>query len=127
MGTDEEFTFVSPNGSSVVDYFLVSKDVKSLCDVKIAVHLFSWHLPEEMYWRNDCEKKDDSPLSQVGEGKLVWSDEHAEIDENELNSTEFKECLEKSKDAMEADVNGSVDLFVNALYGAAAGMIRTIG
>ena len=52
---------------------------------------------------------------------------HAEMYKDELNSTEFKECLEKSKDAMETDVNGSVDLFVHALYGAAACMIRTIG
>ena len=80
-----------------------------------------------MYWRNDCEKKDDSPVSQVGEEKVVWSDAHAEIYKDELNSTGFKECLEKSKDAMETDVNGSVDLFINALYGAAACMIRTIG
>ena len=58
---------------------------------------------------------------------MVWSDAHAEIYKDELNSTKFKECLEKSKDAMETDVNGSDDLFVNALYGAAACMIRTIG
>ena len=127
MDTDGEFTFVSPNGSGVVDYFLVSKDIKPLCDVKIADHLFSWHLPVEMYWRNDCENKEDSPVSQVGEEKVVWSDAHEEIYRDELNSTEFKECLEKSKDVMETDVHGSVDLFVNALYGAAACMIRTIG
>ena len=71
MDTDGDFTFGSPNGSSVVDYFLVSKDIKSLCDVKIADHLFSWHLPLEMYWRNDCEKRDDSPVSQVGEEKVA--------------------------------------------------------
>ena len=80
-----------------------------------------------MYWRNDCEKKDDSPVSQVGEEKVIWSDEHAEIYKNELNSTEFKECIGKSKDAMETDVNGSVDLFIIALYGADACMMGTIG
>ena len=100
MDTDGDFTFGSPNGSSVVDYFLVSKDVKSSFDVNIADHLFSWHLPVEMYWRNDCEKRDDSPVSQVGEEKVVWSDVHAEMYKDELNSTEFKECLEKSKDAI---------------------------
>ena len=55
------------------------------------------------------KKKDDSPVSPVGEEKVVWSDEYVGIYTDELNSTEFKECLEKSKDAMETDVNGSVD------------------
>ena len=69
-------------------------------------------------------------MSQIGEEKVVWSDEHAEFFFfflNELNSNEFKECIEKSKDTIEADMNCSVDLFINALYGAAACMIRTIG
>ena len=41
-----EFTFISPNGNSVIDYCIISEDLLS-CDMflKVEERIESWHLP----------------------------------------------------------------------------------
>ena len=42
---DGEFTYVSPHGSSVIDYFLISEDLFSAhCELHVANRVDSWHL-----------------------------------------------------------------------------------
>ena len=47
-----EFTYVSPHGSSVIDYFIISEDLfPDHCELRIGDRVDSWHLPVEFKWK----------------------------------------------------------------------------
>lgn len=120
------FTFVSHQGSSVVDYFLVSDDLYNQFDMQISDCLFSWHLPVEMRWTRGVKRVEEPPVIHQEE-KVFWSEECADQYKTELESKEFTCCLKQALDVLHVDVNDSIDVFVKALYGAAACMVRKVG
>ena len=51
-----EFTYVSPHGSSVIDYFIISEDLfPDHCELRIGDRVDSWHLPVEFKWKQAVE------------------------------------------------------------------------
>ena len=49
---DGQFTYVSPHGSSVIDYFIVSEPLfPSHCELCVGDRVDSWHLPVEFKWK----------------------------------------------------------------------------
>ena len=121
-----EFTFVSPQGCSVIDYFLVPGHLHENCNMTVSDCLESWHLPITMTWRNGMRHVDLNEECGTEE-KIVWCTESAEIFTNELNSAEFKSCLDNAYQMLNHDVNRCVSIFVQAMYSAAACMVRVVG
>ena len=54
------YTYVSPHGSSVINYFIMSEDLFSAnCNLRLSDRVDSWHMPLELCWNNvahDIEK-----------------------------------------------------------------------
>jgi hypothetical protein len=123
---DGNCTFISPNGSSVIDYFLISYNLLCGFDLCVGDSLFSWHLPVEAVWKKGQPDKNRAP-QQTGEERIVWSDENACMFKNELESAVFLGCLKNAADELRVNMNESVNTFAKALCGAAACMVRTVG
>ena len=54
------YTYVSPHGSSFIDYSIMSEDLFSAnCNLRLSDRVDSWHMPLELCWNNvahDIEK-----------------------------------------------------------------------
>ena len=122
-----ECTFVSPNGSSVIDYFLVPFDIVSKFDLKVSDCIYSWHLAVECTLDIVCDYSVNEEIGQQGEEKIMWSVENVHKFKQELDSTEFHECMQNAKRLLEDSVDDSLEMFTNALCSAAACMVRTVG
>jgi hypothetical protein len=122
-----DFTFVSPNGSSVIDYFLIPCNLLSNFDLKVGDCLHSWHLPVEVTWNTMNNQIEGENAKQQREEKILWSEENATVYENELESDDFYHSLQRAFEILTVDVNDSLDQFVKALCGAAACMVRRVG
>ena len=119
-----EFTYVSQSGSSVIDYFLIPRELLKNVSLHVNDSLYSWHLPVEFEWSktgvNECSRQRET---MHREEKIVWSDEKSKVFRSELESDLFTASLDKAKDALDDNLENSVNLFVNAFCGAAACMV----
>ena len=84
-----EFTFVSSQGCSVIDYFLVSKELASHCNLIVQGNLYSWHLPVELRWKVRVPLRDETVNNCLMEEKVIWSEENAVLYKEELDSDDF--------------------------------------
>jgi hypothetical protein len=75
---------------------------------------------------NDSMNVDNDATQQGGE-KIVWTDECANVYKNELESDEFLNSLFMATNVLSTSVNDGLNQFVNALYSAAACMVRSVG
>ena len=128
--TSGDFTYVSPHGSSVIDYVIMSKDLFSFacCEMYISDRIDSWHLPVEFIWKNvkhiiQVSEADDF----VADERFVWTDDCLHQYQNEQMSAEFKHNLQEAFRTVATDIDHSLKMFVNSLFGAAACMIRMTG
>ena len=126
-----EFTFVSFQGSSVIDYFLVSRELCNNCDFKVLDEVFSWHLPVTLTCFNNYAKTDTLPSNLLDnykvEERIIWSDENIDAYKTELNSVNFVEKINKANQLVLTDLQACTEEFEKAMYGAAACMIRSVG
>ena len=68
-------------------------------------------------------------LTQVehSEKRIVWSEACLPNSIHELTSGDLKRCIPDAHLGLIHDVYASMDIFWNALYGAAACVVRTVG
>ena len=127
---DGEFTFVSTQGCSVIDYFLVSKELYMKCDLKVLNEVFSWHLPVQLLWVVDpptISKSNASCVKAQTDERIVWSEDSKQTFKDELNSNIFLDCLNNAKELITIDLEKSVEAFEKVMYGAAACMVKKVG
>ena len=63
----EEYTYVSPHGSCVIDYFPMSEDLFSAnCNMRVGDRVDSWHMPVELCWNNVVHSMRNQLLSKAG-------------------------------------------------------------
>ena len=125
---DGQFTYVSPHGSSVIDYFIVSEPLfPSHCELCVGDRVDSWHLPVEFEWKQVGRIADKPAQVESYEDCIVWSENCSFTYKQELDSDDFKRCMQDAHLALGSDIDHSVEIFLNALYCAAACVIRTIG
>ena len=107
------YTYVSPHGSSFIDYSIMSEDLFSAnCNLRLSDRVDSWHMPLELCWNNvahDIEK----PVATKSHGECIaWSDEFMVTYTNELCSPDFKLCVQEAISALSANVDKSIDIIV---------------
>ena len=71
-----EYTYVSPHGSSVIDYFPMSEDLFSANhNMRVGDRADSWHMPVELCW-NTVAHSIGKPVATESRGeRSAWSDE----------------------------------------------------
>ena len=76
------FTFISPNGNSLVDYFLISSNLTSN-EVKMHVlnDIISWHMPITLsiVFNYSNFEIDDKPIVKEKSSKLIWDNDKATV------------------------------------------------
>ena len=123
-----EYTYMSPHGSSAIDYFIVSEDLFSTnCNLRVGDRVDSWHMPVELCWSNVAYNIDKALVTESRENRVAWSEEFVQTYKDKLCSTNFKLCVQKAVSVLSTNVDKSVDIIVRALYGAAACMVKTVG
>ena len=67
---------MSPHGSSVIDYFLMSEDLFSdKCNLRVGDRVDAWHMPVELCW-NTVAHSIGKPVATESRGeRSAWSDE----------------------------------------------------
>lgn len=126
---DNEMTFISATGKSVIDYFVLSNDLCHtgfLQSLKIAERIESSHLPVIL---EICITLDGRPNNQPVVQKIerfVWDKGKENIFVTELNTTETQDRLAHALLEIPTNVNHALDLFVDCVKSASHCMKKTI-
>ena len=127
---DGEFTFVAFQGCSVIDYFLVSRKLYLNCHLCVLNEVFSWHLPVQMVLEtanitHACEQ--DECEDNLTDTRVVWSEECGKLYKEQLEKPVVLNALNDATRLLSSNLDASVSIFENALFGAAACMVRSVG
>ena len=129
---DAGYTYVAHNGSSVVDYFVMSCSMCSnFIDIKLNIkeHVYSDHLPVQMILsiQSGSTQRQQSPkLDPSTIEKTSWDKEKEYIYVNKLSDEEGLTLLKEATDQIDEDVNKSLVLFTEFLLRASACMKKVI-
>ena len=75
-GRSGGYTYVSPHGSSVIDYFLMSEDLFSdKCNLRVGDRVDAWHMPVELCWNNVVHNIEKPVATESREERIALSDE----------------------------------------------------
>ena len=125
---DGEFTYVSPHGSSVIDYFIISEDLCSgHSELRVRNRVDSWYLPVEIKLIKVGRTADKLTQEEISEECIVWSEACLPSYIHEFASDDFNHCIRNAHLELRHDVDAFMDIFLKALYGAAACMVRAVG
>ena len=123
---DDGFTFISPSGASVVDYFLLSYELLSAINitaVDIENVTDSDHLPVVMRvdWKSDSTenfKESDLRDTDVLVEKIVWKDDKKTDFLSLLNGSNLQGKLRRAEDLLDSNVDSALELFTQCLHEA---------
>ena len=122
------FTYISPTGCSVVDYFIVSKMVLQFpLKMNVGQRIESKHMPVELSFNFDNQNKDSEtePVSFKLE-KFIWKNEKVDEFLSEIRSPEINQIFAEAKCLISTNINQSVDKFAEGLLKAGACMKTVI-
>lgn len=116
-GGDGNFTYVSTSGCSVIDYFIVSRNLFSSVSLNVAEKIESKHMPVEMiFLPNDVFVNSECNVSKaVKIEKFVWCDEKSISFVSSFSSEEIQARLRDATELIEVDVNLSLSKFNEAM------------
>ena len=114
--------------ASLTDNFIISEDLFSIhCELRIGDRVDLWHLPVEFKWKQ-ADRMIDQPYQRESyESCTVWSEDCLPSYKQELESDSVKRCMQDAHLALGSDVDDFIEIFLNALYGAAACMVKKRG
>ena len=121
------YTFVSPNGQSVIDYFIVSQNIMQ-CNIDLAVYvdITSWHLPVlfSLNFVCNCHDQSKSNDSEVV-NKIVWDDTLSCEYLSNVNKLLNSDVLASMTDNVYSNINDVVSSLSSTLLECAEFMSRT--
>ena len=116
------FTFISDAGNSVVDYFLISKELLSLtysdCSLNVSESILSDHLPIECCLNSSnvnyfSQDKDDSSSNVIE--KYVWKEDKAQHFIDMVNSDMSRDTFSHAIQLIDYDVDVALEMFSECL------------
>jgi hypothetical protein len=120
-----QFTFVSDHGHSVVDYFLVDKELLEFAlSLHVADKIDSDHMPVEVKFKCGINSINEA-LKNVTVEKYIWSETKCEDVRNCLMSDKFQQSVLDARELMNDNPDESLLLFTKSLLGAAECMKQT--
>lgn len=123
-----EFTYVSPHGCSVIDYFILSDELLLQPHLlRVGDRIDSWHMPVELKLQSSGQDKSPVPEEMKGEDRIVWSEDLVQTFKEEIEKDIFKQKIKDAREELQTNADIAVDTFSKALCSAAACMIRTVG
>ena len=120
------FTFSSPNGNSVIDYFIVSQDILNVKSNMNVLHdITSWHMPITLQFIFNFETYEQELDYESINTKIVWDDSKIDIFCSELSSLMTNTLPSNLEEHITSDVNSFVSEFSNMLVSACECMSKT--
>lgn len=125
-----EFTFVSAQGNSVIDYFVASYDfvskVNAVCEVGSRVE--SSHMPVTLTIERQTPPTPETSdtLQKESTTKIKWNPDRAQSFTEEINSEESQRKLQNAYEALDSDVDLALNMFTETLLDAGECMKQTI-
>ena len=127
---DGGFTCIKSNGSSVVDYFIISSYLMETLFIEnfgIVDKIFSDHLPIVLEIKKKANKrrtiKNDS-YRNSSNGKIMWTQEKVGVYIDNLKSYKTNQEINYAESLLPGSVDESVDVFTRCLLNAASCMKR---
>ena len=122
------FTYLSPNGSSVIDYFIVSEClVNNNIDMHVLSGVDSWHMPINLVIKRCAFKNDSQPKCNHNKKieKIVWDADRIEEFVATVDTDESKQKIKEIAEKVPTDINSAVQDLSNLLTSAASNMKRS--
>ena len=121
------FTCLTPNGESVVDYCLIApENLTCPVNVKIAESVHSSHMPVEVSVGPQFRRQDFSRTRKETVSKLIWDNDKLEKVREQLQSPYFKETLAEARQSIERGPELALQIFENALQRSVQCMYKTV-
>ena len=122
------FTFTSPNGQSVIDYFIVSQNILQ-CDIDLNViaNITSWHLPLVFSLNFSCKCQDtllESPDIENAK-RIVWDNNLSPDYMSNVNKLLNDNVIASLSGGVFSNINNVVSSLSGALLESADFMSRT--
>ena len=126
---DDGCTFISDSGSSVIDYFILSRPLLLMLNIKqltIEDQLESDHLPVSLIV--NCKRQSNDPKQDNFEQeRVIWNDNKKDIFMQNLETPQIVDLFNQSINYLDAlDVDNAIDSFVKGLTKASECMRKTI-
>lgn len=126
---DDSCTFISALGSSVIDYFIISRELFNKVEIislKIENRLESDHLPVTLTINTyDIQLKREQTKDEYVK-KIVWDVNKVADFITCLNSEEAQTLLDAAQNCLETDIDKALDLFTNYMLKASECMKKNI-
>ena len=127
---DGQFTFVSHQGNSVIDYVLVSIDFiyKTSMHFEIGSRVESSHMPLHLSIAKKQTQEQKQKLNSTRENttRIKWDSEKAEEYKEKINSEESKTRLQEAFELLAVNTESALKKFSDTLLWAAECMRRTV-
>ena len=123
-----DFTYIAHNGSSVVDYFLMSKSIFDCAlNLRVLARVDSKHMPVEFQFSTkQLQIKAKSKHSISTSIKYIWNDDKVNEYSEAHASKEMRDMLDKATDLIEVDTNKAIDAFYEGLAFSGQCMKKTV-
>ena len=123
------YTYISPTGCSVVDYFVASKTLLSLSlRLNVGQRIESKHMPVELLIEsNNTEvKRSDNRTKLFKIEKFQWDEEKRSTFMEQIASPYVLNLIREATDLIDVDINESLLKFLEGLQKAGSCMKKTI-
>ena len=122
------FTYVSSSGCSVIDYYIISRNLLPLSlSLKVAQRVESKHMPVEL--TIGCQREEtvnDNQTKSVRFEKFVWNAENSQDFLTSLVSEEVQSYFREASALIDSDINQSLLKFNEGLLKAGQCMKKSI-
>lgn len=130
----KKLTFISTTGCSINDYFISSPDFASLCDkLVIGDRVESPHMPLILTVTSmDLSEGSDSDTAEcdyqhVAHEKITWEPSELQTLVDNFSSPEYQNQLVTATALVDHSIDDALNVFTNAVKGAASCMTRHFG
>ena len=121
------FTFIAPQGNSVVDYFIVSDTIlNDNINISVENRIESWHMPIVLSLILPCTHFMHSSTTVSQFDKFVWDNNNVDDFKEIINSEEVINNVETLTVLVNVDVHGCITSLCKILKDASQCMKKTI-
>ncbi|KAK7450703.1 hypothetical protein BaRGS_00039886 [Batillaria attramentaria] len=118
---DGNYTFISQQGCSVIDYFIISSAVSFLCcHMSVDEKINSAHMPITCRLLCTADIPVTGKCEPVFVRRMRWSSDLVNVFHDSMQSEEVGQQLQAARNLIPFDINTAVDTFISCLKGAAA-------
>jgi hypothetical protein len=124
-----EFTYIAYNGSSVIDYFILSDSIiKYASELRVISKVESKHMPVQMNLmvNNNKIKTVNTKAYTEPVYRYIWNNDHANVYFNTFDSLEVSDILKEATNLITVNIETALEKFNECIYYAGMCMRKKI-